>query len=148
MNEKIDERFGRTIVRGMGTTTIITAVLGWSHILPAPAALPVDAFEVLWTMVFSIVFVGHWLEMLFVNYLKLQMPEATLPMLYLTRIVYWYLSAIPLFILAGWIRHLMTARPLYVGGWYLVGFFYIGLQLFMQAVIHIRRKKSFYNGVY
>lgn len=146
--EKIEERFSRTIVRVAVTTTIITSFLVWSNIVRDARMHSLAAFEVVWIMVFSIVFGGHWLEVLFINYIKFQMTGANLPVLYFTRMLYWYVSAVPLFFLAGWVRYVMTDRPLHVDGWYLFGFFYIGVELFMQGIIHFRRKKSFYSGAY
>ncbi|MGZ3778208.1 MAG: hypothetical protein ACXVI9_11825 [Mucilaginibacter sp.] len=35
-----------------------------------------------------------------------------------------------------------------LGRWWVFGFFYIGIQLVMHAIMHLRFKKSFYNGVY
>jgi len=146
--EKNQERFQRTIVRTIVTTTLITIILMLSHLFPGHQVSKSNLFGIVWTMIFSIVFTGHWLEIIFINYLKFKLPLGNLALLYFTRIIYWFISAIPLYMLANVIRGLLTNQGFRLGNWWIFGFFYILLELFFQAVIHFRLKKSFYNGVY
>jgi hypothetical protein len=145
--EKNTEPFIRTVIRTILTTTIIAVILSWLHVFPAGEKSKLTLFEMIWSIVFCIVFGGHWLELVFINYIKFSLPKNIL-LLYLIRIGYWFLCAIPLFFVAGLIYNLFSHRAGQLGHWWTFGFFYIGIQLLMHAIMHIRFKKSFYNGVY
>ena len=98
--QKLQETVVNTLTRTVITATIIALVLLLSHVLPQGARGVGTQFGMIWLMVISIVFFGHWLELLFINYLKFALAKS-LPMLYLARIAYWFLCAIPLFFVAN-----------------------------------------------
>ena len=145
--EKNTEPFIQTVIRTIITTTIIAVILILLHVFPAGDKSKLTLFEMIWTAIFCIVFGGHWLELLFINYLKFALPKSIL-VLYFTRIAYWFLCSIPLFFMADLMINLFSDKAAHLGHWWTFGFFYIGIQLIMQAIMHIRYKKSFYNGVY
>jgi len=145
--EKNTESFIQTAGRTVLTTTIIAVILNWLHVFPSGGESKLTVFEIIWLIIFCIVFGGHWLELLFINHIKFALPKNIL-VLYLLRIVYWFLCSIPLFIAAGLINNLFSHKTGYLGHWWTFGFLYIGIQLLMHAIMHIRFKKSFYNGVY
>jgi hypothetical protein len=145
--EKNTESFIQTIIRTIVTTTIIAVILYCSHIFPSGEKSKLTLFEMIWSAVFCIVFGGHWLELIFINHLKFALPKSIL-VLYFIRISYWFLCSIPLFFLAELIANLFSDNRVYLGHWWTFGFFYIGIQLIMHAIMYIRFKKSFYNGVY
>jgi hypothetical protein len=145
--EKNTEPFIQTIIRTIITTTIIAVILYCMHVFPPGEESKLTQFEMIWAMVFCIVFGGHWLELVFINYLKFASPK-NISLLYFIRIVYWFLCALPLFFIANLIINLFSHQTGYLGHWWTFGFFYIGIQLLMHAIMQIRLKKSFYNGVY
>ena len=145
--EKNTESFIQTLIRTVLTTTIIAVILYLLHIFPSGGESKLALFEMIWLVVFCIVFGGHWLELVFINQVKFVLPKNIL-LLYLIRIGYWFLCSIPLFFLANSITNLFSHKTGQLGHWWIFGFFYIGIQLFMHGIMHIRFKKSFYNGVY
>ena len=145
--EKNTEPFGQTIKRTLITTTIIALILYFVNIFPHSSQSEPLIFMATWAAVFCIVFGGHWLELLFINYIKFALP-ANILLLYVTRVIYWFLSSVPLFFLADFVAGLFSSSDRFPGTWPKFGLLYIGIQLIMQAITHLRLKKSFYNGVY
>jgi len=145
--EKNTEPFIQTVIRTVVTTTIIAVILIWLHIFPSGEKSKLALFEMIWSAIFCIVFGGHWLELLFINHIKFALPKSIL-LLYATRIAYWFLCSIPLFFMAEFVINLFSDKTAHLGQWWRFGFFYIGIQLLMHAIMQIRFKKSFYNGVY
>jgi len=146
-SEKITESFFQTVKRTIITTTVIAAIITLSGIFPTSGKSKLVLFAIVWLIVFCIVFGGHWLELIFINYIKFGLPN-NIALLYLVRIAYWFFSSIPLFIIANFVADLFThgARPL--GQWWAFGLIYIGIELIMYLIMYIKMKKSFYNGVY
>jgi len=145
--EKFTESFTKTVIRTIITTTIIAIILYWLHVFPTGDKSKLSLFEMIWSIVFCIVFGGHWLELLFINYIKFALPKNIL-LLYFIRIVYWFLCSVPLFFIADLVDNLFSHNTGHLGHWWAFGFFYIAIELFMHAIMQIRSKKSFYNGVY
>ena len=145
--EKYTESFIQTVLRTMLTTTIIAVILYWLHVFPAGEISELTLFEMIWSVVFCIVFGGHWLELLYINSIKFALPKNIL-LLYFARIAYWFLCAIPLFFLANLVTNLFPYNALHLVRWWAFGVFYIGIQMFMHALMQLRFKKSFYNTVY
>ena len=145
--EKNTESFLQTVKRTIITTTIIALVLYLINIFPSGESSKLKVFGIIWLVIFSIVFGGHLLELVFINHIKFSLPRNIL-LLYFIRIGYWFLSSIPLFILANFVSNLFSHKRGHLGNWWTFGFIYIGIQLLMYGIMHIRLKKSFYNGVY
>jgi len=145
--EKNTEPFIQTVIRTILTTTIIAVILYCLHVFPPGDKSKLMLFEMIWLIVFCIVFGGHWLELVFINRIKFALPKNIL-LLYCIRICYWFLCSIPLFFIADFIYNLFSHNRGGLGHWYTFGFFYIGIELLMHAIMQIRLKKSFYNGVY
>jgi len=145
--EKITESLSYTFIRTVITATIIAIILYSLHIFPSAGETKVTIFEITWSIAFCILFVGHWLELLFINYIKFFLPKSILA-LYFLRISYWFLCAAPLVFLMNLIYTLFSHKTGRLFNWWIFGLFYIGIQLFMHAIMQVRFKKSFYNGVY
>jgi len=145
--EKNTESFVQTLIRTILTTTIIAVIINWLHLFPSGGKSKLILFEIIWSAVFCIVLGGHWLELVFINRIKFALPKNIL-LLYFIRIVYWFLCSIPLFLMANLITNLFSYKAGVPGHWWTFGFLYIGIQLLMHIIMHIRFKKSFYNGVY
>jgi len=145
--EKNTEPFIQTVIRTIVTTTIIALIIYWSQIFPSGEKSKLTLFEMIWSAIFCIVFGGHWLELVFINRLKFALPKS-ISAFYFVRIAYWFFCSIPLFFVAQLIASLFSGNTVYLGHWWTFGFFYIGIQLIMHAIMQIRFKKSFYNGVY
>lgn len=145
--EKNTEPFLQTIVRTIITATIIAAILIWLHVFPSGGTNKLTLFEMVWSMVFCIVFGGHWLESLFINLIKFALPKNIL-LWCGVRIGYWFLCSVPLFFAMNLVMNLFRYQTGHLGRWWVFGIFYIGIELFMHAIMQLRFKKSFYNGVY
>jgi len=145
--EKITESLNQTVIRTILTTTIIAGILYLAHLFPHDGKSNLTLFEMIWLVVFCIVVGGHWLELLFINRIKFALPKNIL-LLYFIRIVYWFLCAVPLFFAINFIMGLFLYDGLRLSHWWTFGIFYIGIELLMYAIMQIRYKKSFYNGVY
>jgi len=145
--EKYPESFFQTVKRTIITTTVIAIALTLSGIFPTGGKSKPVLFGMIWLIAFCIVFGGHWLELVFINYLKFVLPKHIL-LVYFLRIVYWFLCSIPLFIIANLVANLFSHNTQHLGRWWAFGLIYIGIQLLMHSIMHIRLKKSFYNGVY
>ena len=145
--EKNTESFIQTVKRTIITTAIIAISLFWFRIFPSGGKSNFAIFATIWSIAFCIVFGGHWLELLFINHIKFVLPKNLL-FLYFVRICYWFLCSIPLFALATLVNNLLSHRTGRLGDWWTFGFPYIGIQLLMYAIMHMRLKKSFYNGAY
>jgi len=145
--EKNTEPFLQTVIRTILTTTIIAVIIILVHVIPPGDKSKITLFEMIWSMVFCIVFGGHWLELLFIDHLKFALPKNIL-LWYGIRIGYWFLCAIPLFFLMNLVKNLFGYQAVHLGRWQVFGVLYIGIQLVMHAIMQARFKKSFYNGVY
>jgi hypothetical protein len=145
--EKNTEPFIQTVRRTIITTTIIAIILYLAGIFPASEINKLTVFCIIWSIAFCIVFGGHWLELLFINHIKFILPKNILS-LYFIRIVFWFLCSVPLFILANLVSNLLSHKTAHLGHWWTFGLLYICIQLLMYAIMHMRSKKSFYNGVY
>ena len=87
------------------------------------------------------------ISLLFINVIKFRLP-GNIYVLYIVRVCYWFVSSILLFLIANAIRALFVSNSRQLGNWWSFGFLYIGVQLLMYAIMQIRLKKSFYNGVF
>ena len=145
--EKNTEPFIQTAARTVLTTTITAFILSWLHVFPSGGKSKITVLEMIWSITFCILFVGHWFELVYINYLKFSLPE-NIMLLYFIRIAYWFVSAIPLVFVANLICNLFLKRTGQLINWWVFGLVYIVIQLFMHVVMHLRFKKSFYNGVY
>lgn len=147
LSEKNTETFFQTVKRTIVTTAIISIILFLLRVFPSDSRSSFVLLGTIFTAVFCIVFGGHWLEVFFINQIKFVLPK-NIFILYFIRIFYWFLSAIPLFALASLVDNLLSNKTRHLGNWWTFGLIYIGIQLVMHAIMHVRLKKSFYNGVY
>jgi len=145
--EEITESFSYTLLRTMITAVILAIILYFLHLFPSGGRSKITNFEMIWSIAFCILFVGHWFELVYINYIKFALP-GNIVLLYLIRIGYWFIAAIPLVFAANLIYSLFSHKTGALITWWVFGLCYIGIQLFMHALMHFRFGKSFYNGVY
>jgi len=145
--EKINESFLQTLMRAILAATIISIILYSIHVIPFNGKSKILEYGVIWIVFFSIFFIGHWLELFFINVIKFYLPK-NIFVLYIVRIAYWFVSSIPLFFIASTLRELLVNKSRQLSNCWSFGFIYIGVQLLMYAIMQIRLNKSFYNGVY
>lgn len=145
--EKNTEGALQTIFRTAITAAIIAAILTFTHVFAVSAMSAPALLGVIWLMVYCIVYGGHWLEVLFINQIKFMLPPNK-AVIYFSRIVYWFLNGIPLFMLANWVGNAFTNHDLNLGRWWTFGLAYIAIELFMHLIMQLRYRKSYYNGVY
>ena len=146
-SEKIKEGFLQTLFRTALTATIISLILYFIHVIPFNGKSKLLEYGVIWAALFSIVFGGHWLELFFINIIKFRLP-GNIFVFHTVRICYWFISSIPLFLIATKIREFLVSNSRQLGNCWSFGFLYIVVQLLMYAIMHIRLGKSFYNGIY
>ena len=145
--EKNTDTFIQTVKRSIITTTVIGIILFFLKVFPSHGESNLAVFGIIWCVIFCIYFGGHWLELFFVNKIKFVLPKDIF-VLYSVRIFYWFLCSIPLFALATLVNNFLSQGTRHLGEWWQFGLLYIGIQLAMYAIMQIRFKKSFYNGVY
>ncbi|MEP6677382.1 MAG: hypothetical protein ABJA78_19635, partial [Ferruginibacter sp.] len=126
--EKITETFLQALFRTAITATIISLVLYFIHVIPFNGKSKLLEYGILWAAFFSIFFVGHWLELFFINVIKFRLPR-NIYVLYIVRVCYWFVSSILLFLIANAIRELLVSNSRQLGNCWSFGFLYIGVQL-------------------
>lgn len=146
-SQKYSEPFLKVVLRTLVTSAVIALILTFARVFPYQGMGKTAVFGLIWLMLFCVVFGGHWLEVLFINYLKDMLPQNIL-LLYFARIAYWILCSVPLFILANFAANSLTSHGMHLGNWESFGLVYIGIELIMHTFMYFRWKKSFYNGVY
>jgi hypothetical protein len=129
-----------TTVLRTGTIAIVAgAVLAgfWG----GPARWPIATLLVLWPS-----FVGHWIEVWFLNWLRSRLPAARGAQA-AARIVTWFIGGIGL---AIGMRLTATAFTGFQPGrwppWWLGGLAFIGIELLAHLALQLRGRPSFYNG--
>ena len=145
--EKITEAFNYTLLRTIITASLLATILYFLHVFPSGGRSKITVLEMIWSIAFCVLFVGHWFELVYINYLKFNLPN-NIMLLYFIRIGYWFVSAVPLVFAANFICNLFLNRTGQLINWWVFGLIYIVIQLFMHVIMHFRFKKSFYNGVY
>ena len=97
--------------------------------------------------IFWISFGGHWIDILYLNYLRFQLPkkrhiETT------TRLLWWYLGGTLLFTAVSITQNAfnsVTMIPLI--SWY-YGIIFILIEFVAHGIMQLVRKESFWNGKY
>jgi len=135
---RFEEPFGRALVRNVALAAVVGAVLALQrHDLGL--LLPLAALA-LW---FSLG--GHYIELAFLNGLRVRIPQARLTQV-AVRLLVWFSGGVLLYgSMAATARALpIPAPPL--GLWWCGGFLLIGVELAVHAVLAMRGLPNFYNG--
>jgi hypothetical protein len=92
-------------------------------------------------------FGGHWIDLLFLNWLRPRLPAAR-PIQIAARVAVWLAGGIVLALGARVTALLILTRPLGAWStWAMAGAAFIGVELIAHAVLHFRGRPSFYNGL-
>lgn len=94
---------------------------------------------------FWISFGGHWVEICYLNYLRMRLPRSR-AIEVVTRIITWYIGGSLLYfgILAS--SRLFQTDVLHQLAWWLAGFFFIAIELVVHSIWHQFGRGSFYDG--
>jgi len=147
--EKVSESFGRTVLRACILGLVISVAVCFGQLKNAS-----DLNKML-SLLFTtflyiggvIVFLGHYTELFFINYLRFKFPSDKITQLVI-RFLYWYISGGLLFYLAMVLRGVLEHKPVYSGILWMGGVYFIGIELIANLILQLRVKKSFWNGVY
>jgi hypothetical protein len=136
------EPLRRTLVRTMLLAIVAGTVLAaWSARSAWPIRWPVAVVLMLWPS-----FGGHWLELLYLDWLRPRLPAAG-TVQRVARLGTWFFGGCGL-----GVGMVLTARAL--GGirlthwpaWWLAGVAFIGVELVAHAVLQARGRPSFFSG--
>ena len=147
--EKIHEPFRRTLIRTTLTGLAVSIAFSFGQLKNAPGFN--SKFSILFiTFIYIggvIVFIGHYTELFFINYLRFNFSPKYIIQISI-RIIYWYVSGCILYNSAMLLRGLLEHKDLFAGNWYLGGIYFIGIELVANLLMQVMIKKSFWNGVY
>lgn len=90
-------------------------------------------------------FGGHWVELWYVNWLRLRLPTAR-PIQLCARVATWFLGGVALAFGMALTVLAVGLRPARWPAWWLGGLAFIGLELLVHLALQLRGKPSFYNG--
>ena len=92
-------------------------------------------------------FGGHWVDLLFLNWLRPRLSAAR-PIQRVARVAVWFLGGIVLSLGACLTAELLLPRPPAAWlPWWIAGTAFVGIELVAHAVLHVRGRPSFYNGL-
>lgn len=135
----VKEPIATTLKRTGGIALIVGAILAWrSHDL---RLWPIASLLVFWPA-----FGGHWVEIVFLNYVRPRLPNAR-PMQLGARLAVWFVGGVVL--LAGM---MLTAKLLDSGAgvhwpaWWVGGLAFIGIELIVHLILLMRGKPNAYAG--
>ena len=107
-----------------------------------PRLWPVMAVVMLWPS-----FGGHWVELLFLNWLRPRIPSARGTQ-FAARLGVWFVGGIVLALGAKVTANLLLARPPAAWlPWATAGLGFVAIELVAHAALHLRGRPSFYNGL-
>jgi hypothetical protein len=102
---------------------------------------PIATLLVLWPS-----FGGHWVEIFFVNWLRLRIPSSRAVQIF-TRLAVWFVGG--LILAAGMALTAMALtsfRPAHWPAWWIAGVGFIAVELVAHVFLQLRGRPSFYNG--
>jgi hypothetical protein len=92
-------------------------------------------------------FGGHWVDLLFLNWLRPRLPAAR-PVQRVARIALWFAAGIVLAFGARMTANLLLTRPPAAWlPWAMAGMAFVAIELIAHAALHVRGRASFYNGL-
>ena len=95
--------------------------------------------------VFWISFGGHWVEICYLNFLRMKLPHSpTIEVV--ARVFTWYLGGSLLYFGIDATARLFQIDVLRQLTWWLAGFLFIGIELVVHSIWHQFKRGSFYDG--
>jgi hypothetical protein len=128
-----------TLLRTGIIAIVVGAVLArfWGGL----ARWPVTTLLVLWPS-----FGGHWVEVLFLNWLRPRL-SAALPVQVAARIGVWFVGGAILALGVSLTAMVLTGfQPAHWPAWWLGGLAFIAIELFVHLFLQVRGRPGFYNG--
>ncbi|MEP6733022.1 MAG: hypothetical protein ABJE10_20435 [bacterium] len=126
-------------MRTVGLAVIVGGVVAWRF--GRLQAWPVAAVLVLW-----ISFGGHWIELLFLNWLRPRIPGSR-ALQVAARFGVWFIGGVALRIA---IMLTMRVSPLTNANslpqWWVAGLLFIAIELVAHVALALRGRPNFYNG--
>lgn len=127
-----------TVLRTGAIALIVGALLAWRT--GGLSRWPLLTVLVLW---FSLG--GHWIELWFLNWLSPRLPAAR-PLQIGARVAVWFIGGVGL-------GFGMALTAMWAGGasarwpeWWLFGLGFVGLELLVHLLLHLRGRPSVYTG--
>lgn len=90
-------------------------------------------------------FGGHWVEILFLNWLRPRLPVARAAQV-TGRVLTWIVGGTALMVGARMTVTSLSAHALRLPSWWLGGPVLVGIELLVHALIQLRGQPNFYNG--
>lgn len=95
--------------------------------------------------VFWISFGGHWVEICYLNYLRMRLPHSHVVEV-AARICTWYAGGSVLYFGILFTGRLLQTDVLHELLWWQAGFLFIGIELLVHSIWHRFGRGSFYDG--
>src|SRR5262249_18523958 len=135
---RMDERFHRTLTRNVAIAAVVAASIALLRHEPK-AFLPI-AVLALWPSLG-----GHYVELLFVNGLRDQIPPGRLTQA-LVRLLVWFVGGVLLYLCMVMTARALPLKPFPPGLWWCGGFLFIAIELAVHAILAVRGQANFYDG--
>ena len=135
----VREPLSATLARNIGIAVVVGATLGWRyHSLTAFAIFAAQAF---WPS-----FGGHWIDLFFLNWLRMRIPQGRFAQI-VARLAVWFAGGN---LLALGLAYTLTlsslTRDVHLPPWWILGCAFIMIELIAHAAIGLRGAPNFYNG--
>jgi hypothetical protein len=91
-------------------------------------------------------FGGHWIDLAFLNWLRPRLPESR-PIQSVARIAMWFVGGMVLAFGVRLTAMLLLEDRLAWLTWATAGTVFVAIELVAHAVLHLRGRASFYNGL-
>lgn len=95
--------------------------------------------------VFWISFGGHWVEICYLNYLRMRLPHSP-AIEVVARLCTWYIGGSVLYFGILFTGRLLQTDVLHKLPWWQAGFLFVGIELVVHSIWHQFRRGSFYDG--
>ncbi|SRR6266540_587251 len=135
---RFHEPIGRTLARNIAIALVVGATLAFRK-RDAGLLAPFSALA-LW---FSLG--GHYVEAAFLNGIRPRLSSARLTQVS-ARLGAWFVGGSMLYVLMAATAHVLPVQPPHLVSCWFGGLFFIGLELFVHAVLAIRGLPNFYGG--
>jgi len=103
---------------------------------------PVLSLLMLWPA-----FGGHWVDVMFLNFLRPRLPDDRIVQ-GIARVVVWFAGGIVLGLGVRLTARALLARPGTLGlTWAIAGVGFVAVELIAHGALHVRGRPSFFNGL-